>query len=93
MDVVATHGVLPGDALRKLQQSGLIGSVGLMLRKAWAKPALILSLIALLLLEGWVVFFSGALESMGLAVPVMVSVGAVLLAWLAMWASRRGWLS
>jgi len=73
--------------------AGLIGSVGLMLCKAWAKPALILSLIALLLLEGWVVFFSGALESMGLAVPVMVSVGAILLAWLAMWAARRGWLS
>lgn len=73
--------------------AGLIGSVGLMLRKAWAKPALILSLIALLLLEGWIVLSSGALEAMGLTVPIMVSVGAILLAWLAMLASRRGWLS
>ncbi len=73
--------------------AGLIGSVGLLLRKAWAQPVLILSLIALLILEGWIVFLSGALEIFGLGVPVMVSVGAVLLAWLASHARRRGWLA
>ena len=73
--------------------AGLIGSVGLLLRKAWAQPVLIVSLVALLVLEGWIVFFSGALEMFGLGVPVMVSVGAVLLAWLATHARRRGWLA
>ena len=73
--------------------SGLIGSLGLLLRKEWAQPVLILSLLALLVLEGWIVFFSGAVAIFGLAVPILVSAGAVLLAWLATHARRRGWLS
>lgn len=73
--------------------AGLIGSLGLLLRKAWAQPVLIVSLIALLLLEGWILFFSGAVEHFGLAVPIMVSAGAILLAWLATHARSRGWLT
>ena len=73
--------------------TGLIGSLGLLLRKAWAQPVLIVSLIALLVLEGWILFLSGAVEMFGLAVPIMVSAGAILLAWLATHARRRGWLS
>jgi len=72
--------------------TGLIGSIGLVLRRKWAASVLIVSLIALLILEGWIVFLSGALESFGLAVPIMVSLGAVLLAWLAVHARARGWL-
>lgn len=73
--------------------TGLAGSIGLAMCKAWAQPVLIVSMIALLVLEGWIVFLSGAPEAFGLAVPIMVSVGAILLAWLAMHARRRGWLS
>lgn len=73
--------------------AGLIGSIGLLLVKAWAQPVLILSMAALLVLEGWIIFFSGALEAFGIAVPILVSLGAILLAWLAVHAGRRGWLS
>ena len=73
--------------------AGLFASLGLVLRKSWAAPMFIVSLVALLLLEGWIVFFSGALEIFGIAVPIMVSAGAILLAWLAIHARRRGWLS
>ena len=73
--------------------AGLIGSVGLLLRRRWAQLLLILSLIALLVLEGWIVFLSGAVEIFGLAVPIMVSTGAILLAWLASHARHQGWLS
>lgn len=73
--------------------AGLIGSLGLVLRKAWAHPVLIISFVALLVLEGWILFFSGAVEVFGLAVPVIVSAGAILLAWLADRARRSGWLS
>ena len=73
--------------------AGLIGSLGLLLRKGWAVPVLIVSLVALLVMEGWIVFLSGMLEVAGLAVPISVSVGAVLLAWLAVHARGRGWLS
>lgn len=72
--------------------SGLIGSIGLAMRKAWAQPVLIVSMIALLVLEGWILFLSGARDAFGLAVPILVSTGAILLAWLATHARRRGWL-
>ncbi len=72
--------------------AGLIGSVGLLLRKAWAHPLLIVSLIALLVLEGWILFFSGAAAVSGVAIPITVVVGALLLAWLARLAGQRGWL-
>ncbi|ARS27488.1 hypothetical protein [Sphingomonas sp. KC8] len=73
--------------------NGLIGSFGLLARKNWAQPVLIISLAGLLTLEGWIVFFSGALASFGLAVPLMVSGGAILLAGIATIARRRGWLA
>lgn len=73
--------------------AGLIGSLGLLLRKSWAQPVLIVSMLGLLVLEGWIVFFSDALEIFGIGIPIAVSAGAVLLAWLATEARRRGWLS
>jgi hypothetical protein len=54
---------------------------------------LIISMVALLVLEGWIVFFSNAREAFGLAVPIMVSVGAMLLVWLSSVARRQRWLS
>jgi hypothetical protein len=72
--------------------AGLAGSLGLLLRRRWAWPLLLLSLAALLILEGWIVFVSGAVEMHGIAVPVAVTAGALLLAWLAYHARQRGWL-
>jgi hypothetical protein len=73
--------------------AGLIGSLGLLLRKRWALPALLLSLIALAVLEGWIVFLSGVLDLFGgPALPVTIVVVAALLAWLAWHARRCGWL-
>jgi hypothetical protein len=72
--------------------AGLIGSIGLIIGKAWAQPALVLSLIALLVMEGWIIFLSGMREATGLAIPISVVAGAVLLAWLANAARNRGWL-
>jgi hypothetical protein len=73
--------------------AGLIGGVGLLLHKSWAWPALLVSLVALVLLEGYIVFLSGALEEFGgIAVPLTITLIAALLAWLAFHARRRGWL-
>lgn len=73
--------------------AGLIGSLGLLLRKRWALPILILSLLALIALEGWILFLSGALEAFGGAgLPSIIIVVAALLAWLAYHARQRGWL-
>ena len=73
--------------------AGLIGSFGLLLRRSWARSVLIISMVALLVLEGWIVFFSNAREAFGLAVPIMVSVGAMLLVWFSTVARRQRWLS
>jgi hypothetical protein len=74
--------------------TGLIGSLGLLLRRRWAAPVLILSLLALAVLEGWIVFLSGALEAFGgIALPLTVTLVAALLAWLAVHARQRGWLA
>ena len=73
--------------------AGLAGSIGLLLRKRWAQPVLILSLAALLVLEGWILFLSSAREMFGLTVPLMVIAGAVLILWLATHARRHNWLS
>lgn len=73
--------------------AGLVGSLGLILRRRWARALLFLSLLALVLLEGWILFFSDAVEEFGVAVPVTVVVGAVLLAWLGGYGARRRWLA
>jgi hypothetical protein len=73
--------------------AGLIGSLGLLLRKRWAYPALLVSLAALIVLEGYIVFLSGALEAFGgIALPLTIVAVAALLAWLAYHARQRGWL-
>jgi hypothetical protein len=71
---------------------GLLGSLGLAMRRRWAWPVLLVSLVALIVLEGWSVFLSGAVEMFGLAVPISVTVIALFLAWLAHQARAKGWL-
>jgi hypothetical protein len=72
--------------------AGLAGSVGLLLRRRWALPLVLVSLVALLLLEGWIIFLSGALPLFGLGLPLTVVSGALLLTWLAFIARGKGWL-
>jgi hypothetical protein len=74
--------------------AGLIGSLGLLLAKRWALPMLVLSLLGCLALEGCIVFLSGMLDIFGgIALPAAVVLVALLLAWLAWHARRRGWLA
>ena len=73
--------------------AGLLGSLGLLLRKRWALPVLLVSLLGLLMLEGWIVFLSGHLEMFGgIALPLTITIVAALLAWLAFHALAKGWL-
>lgn len=75
---------------------GAIGSIGLLLRKSWAKMAFIVSLIGIgvQLLHGLVL--SDALEvygGAGLIMPILTtSIGAFLI-WFAGDAEKRGWLN
>ncbi|MGQ0558992.1 MAG: hypothetical protein ACT4OE_05315 [Sphingosinicella sp.] len=76
--------------------SGLVGSLGLLLLKGWSRMLLLLSLVALAVLEGWWIFLSGGPEALGPStyiVPILVVVIALLLWWLANMGAKKGWLS
>lgn len=71
--------------------AGLLGSLGLVLRKAWALPLLIISLACLLAQNYYMHFMSNMFEVMGSAamiLPCMVLLIAIFLAWLA-WDGRN----
>ena len=74
---------------------GALGALGLVLRKRWARPLLILSLLAVILQFGGWLLATDAIRVIGpsvFAMPAVVVVVAILLAWLATVAVRRGWL-
>ena len=76
--------------------SGLIGAIGLLMRKAWAVPALLASLIAIVLQFGYTLFGLNAIEILGAAeaVPfplVILLIGAAVF-WFSTKAKANGWL-
>lgn len=75
--------------------SGLVGAICLVLRKAISRSLLILSLLAVLAQSGWILLLSDARAVHGLAgiaMPALIVLIAVGLAWLATSGLRRGWL-
>lgn len=75
--------------------AGLLGALGLVLARRWARPLLIVSLVAMIVQFAWWAFLSGAAELMGPSVyvaPVVVVLVALLLVWLANVGLKRGWL-
>ena len=75
---------------------GLLGVLGLLLRKSWARPLLIVSLVAVILQFGGWLLMTDALAVVGASVfvmPVIIVAVAILLVWVASTGVRRGWLS
>ncbi len=77
--------------------SGLLGALGLLLRKAWAYWLLLVSLIAAVIQYGYVFAATPILDTMpageALGLPVAIIVIGIALLWFAGTARRRGWLS
>ena len=76
--------------------AGALGALGLVLRRRWARPLLILSLIAVILQFGGWLLMTDAIEIMGppvFVMPAVIVVVAILLAWVASTGVKRGWLS
>ncbi len=76
--------------------AGALGALGLVLRKRWARPLLLLSLVAVILQFGGWLLMTEAVAVIGPTVFVMpaIIVGvAILMVWVANTALRRGWLS
>lgn len=75
--------------------SGLLGSAMLLLRRAWAQPLFVLSLLAVLLQMGHALLISPLLQvsgAKGAVLPVLVMLIASYLVWYAGFAKARGWL-
>ena len=74
---------------------GAAGTLGLLLRKRWARPLLLLSLAAVILQFGGWLLATDAIKVIGpsvFAMPAVIVAVAILLAWLATVGVRRGWL-
>lgn len=75
--------------------AGLLGAVGLSLRRGWARLAFAASLLALLVQFGWAFLGTDILRSMGAsaaAFPAFIIVAGAILLWFSGLAAKRGWL-
>lgn len=75
---------------------GLIGAIGLLLRRAWCIPTLLVSFIAVMIQFGYITFGMDSIALLGLAEATafpafIVAIGGVSL-WYATRAKANGWL-
>lgn len=74
---------------------GLLGAVSLLMRRAWARPLFIVSLVAVLIQFGWWFLVQKAGSVLGPSAyefPAVIVAVAVLLVWFSGMAAKRGWL-
>lgn len=77
--------------------AGLGGVIGLLLRRAWAVGLLAVSLVAVTVQFGYLLFGMRAIEVLGAAAalpfPILIFTIGALLLWLALRARTRGWIT
>ncbi len=76
--------------------SGAVGSILLLLRKSLATPILVISLAAIVVQMGYVLFGTNAIGALGASAaifPVIVMVIGALLVWFSAQAKNKGWLN
>ncbi len=73
---------------------GLAGALALLMRRRWARLALIVSLAAAIVQFGWVFLATPTLktDASAAAVPICIVVIGAFLIWFSGAAARRGWL-
>ncbi|NHF60132.1 hypothetical protein FK220_012310 [Flavobacteriaceae bacterium TP-CH-4] len=75
---------------------GALGCIALLLRKKWASPVFILSLMAVLAQQLYVFFLSDTFEVMGnqaMVMPIVVLAIGIALVFFARSATRKNWLT
>ncbi len=76
--------------------SGVLGCVGLLLKKAWAAPLFLVSLLAVIVQFGHWLFLTNTFEVYGVEavfMPLLVTVVAIFLVWYSRDANIKGWLA
>ena len=76
--------------------SGLLGSVLLGLRRRWARPIYVVSLVAVVVMFGWTLVMTDLIAVKGFvtaaAFPIFIALVAAFEIWLAGYAEKRGWI-
>ena len=76
---------------------GVLGCLGLLLRKKWAKPVLVVSLIGILIQMGYSFFMTNAVEVYGtvegVIMPIILIVIGIGLVLFSKSALNKGWIS
>lgn len=75
--------------------AGLGGAIGLLLRKAWARPLYLLSLLGIVVQFGWVFLATDILTTVGpssAAFPAFILIAGVALVWFADHSRKRSWI-
>ena len=77
--------------------SGLVGAIGLLLRKRWATTFFLVSLAAIVVQFGYTFLAMDALDLLGpataLPFPIVIFAFGVFLLWFARYARRHGWIA
>ena len=76
--------------------AGALGCISLLLRKSWAKPLFLLSLIGIVVQMIYNLFISKAMEVYGpgaALMPILVIVVGLFLVWYSKKAFTKGWIS
>lgn len=74
---------------------GVLGCIGLLLRKKWSKTILIISFVSIIVQMAHSLFIAKATEVYGpgaVVMPIMVILIGVFLVWLADFGIKKGWL-
>ncbi|MEQ8546302.1 MAG: hypothetical protein RIC03_00235 [Cyclobacteriaceae bacterium] len=75
--------------------AGTLGAIGLVLKKKWAKPVLIVSLVGVIVQMLHSLFIADSMEVYGpgaVVMPVMVILFGIFLVWMANYGIKKGWL-
>ena len=75
---------------------GILGCVGLLLAKKWAKSAFVISLLAIIPQMAQNLFFSKAREVYGPGtkiMPILIIVTGIFLVWFSTYAIRNNWIT
>jgi hypothetical protein len=76
--------------------AGLIGAIGLVMKKKWSKMAFIISLLAIIPQMTHNVFFTKSIDVYGTAqavtMPALVVVFGIFLVWFSMFGIKKNWL-
>lgn len=74
---------------------GTIGSIGLIMKKKWAKLTFIISLIAIVPQMTYNIFFTETCEVYGAGaavMPIMIVIVGIFLVWYSNWLIKKSWL-